>query len=50
MHETTLALTRNLEVISEEEIQALYSGGYTQQTLLDIILGLSQKVISIQNI
>lgn len=46
LHETTLALTRNRGFISEEEIQRFYNAGYTQRNLLDIILGLSQKVIS----
>ena len=32
--------------ISEEELNAFYEEGYTQRNLLDIILGLSQKVIS----
>ena len=46
LHNTTLALTRNRGYISEEELNAFYEEGYTQRNLLDIILGLSQKVIS----
>lgn len=46
LYETTLAMTRSRGNISQEEIKTFYAAGYTQRHLLDIILGLSQKVIS----
>jgi len=46
LHETTLSIVRNRGFISEEEVQAFYAVGYEQRQLLEIILGLSQKVIS----
>jgi alkylhydroperoxidase family enzyme len=42
----TLALVRNRGVVSQEEITAFYEAGFNQRQLLEIILGLSQKVIS----
>ncbi|EJS2612059.1 carboxymuconolactone decarboxylase family protein, partial [Vibrio alginolyticus] len=30
----------------EEQMEAFFAAGYTQQNVLEIILGLSQKVIS----
>lgn len=44
--DTTLSIVRNRGRISEQEIKAFYSAGYGEQQLLEIILGLSQKVIS----
>lgn len=46
LHETTLAVTKNRGNVSQEEINAFYKAGYTQRQLLEIILALSQKVIS----
>lgn len=46
LHETTLALVRNRGYITQEEIAVFYAAGYNQRHLLEIILGLSQKVIS----
>ncbi len=46
LRETTLALTRNRGNISSQELDKFYGAGYSQRNLLDIILGLSQKVIS----
>lgn len=46
LRQTTLTLTRNRGNISKDEITEFYAAGYTQRNLLDIILGLSQKVIS----
>ncbi len=46
LHETTLALTKNRGMISKEQIQAFYDVGYGKQQLFEIILGLSQKVMS----
>ena len=46
LHEMTLSIVRNRGRVSEEELNAFYSAGYNQRHLLEIILGLSQKVIS----
>ncbi|MDY8135655.1 carboxymuconolactone decarboxylase family protein [Aquimarina sp. 2201CG5-10] len=46
LHDTTLSIVRNRGKISEAELEAFYSAGYGQQQVLEIILGLSQKVIS----
>tara|TARA_R110001583_G_scaffold10417_12_gene47956 strand:- start:13451 stop:14002 length:552 start_codon:yes stop_codon:yes gene_type:complete len=46
LHETTLSIVRNRGHISDEEIQTFYAVGYENRQLLEIILGLSQKVIS----
>ncbi|AXG74064.1 carboxymuconolactone decarboxylase family protein [Flavobacterium arcticum] len=46
LHETTLSIVRNRGVISQEEIDTFFKAGYNQRNLLEIILGLSQKVIS----
>lgn len=42
----TLIITRNRGQVSQEELEAFYAAGYGEQQVLDIILGLSQKVIS----
>ncbi|WP_339889246.1 carboxymuconolactone decarboxylase family protein [uncultured Flavobacterium sp.] len=42
----TLAITRNRGHVSSEELQAFYAAGYEERQVLEIILGLSQKVIS----
>ena len=42
----TLAITRNRGHVSSEELQAFYTAGYEERQVLEIILGLSQKVIS----
>lgn len=42
----TLAITRNRGHVSQEELKAFYEAGYGEQQVLEIILGLSQKVIS----
>lgn len=46
LHETTLALVRSRGRLTEEEIAAFDAAGYGKRQLLEIILGLSQKVIS----
>ncbi|KAF7767719.1 hypothetical protein PCIT_a3800 [Pseudoalteromonas citrea] len=43
---TVLQLVRNRGQLSEQEQQQFFAVGYTQQHLLDIILGLAQKVMS----
>ena len=42
----TLSLTRNRGNVSQEDLTAFYAAGYKERQVLDIILGLSQKVIS----
>ncbi|CDF79401.1 macrophage infectivity potentiator-related protein [Formosa agariphila KMM 3901] len=42
----TLSMVRNRGHVSQEELDAFYAAGYGERQVLDIILGLSQKVIS----
>lgn len=46
LHEMTLSIVRNRGYAKEDEIEAFYAAGYNERQLLEIILGLSQKVIS----
>ncbi|MDO6620066.1 MULTISPECIES: carboxymuconolactone decarboxylase family protein [unclassified Shewanella] len=46
LHDTTLLMVRNRGLLSDAEMEAFFAAGYGQQQLLEIILGLSQKVIS----
>ncbi|MEG3657109.1 carboxymuconolactone decarboxylase family protein [Arenibacter palladensis] len=46
LHETTLSIVRNRGNISEDELNRFYAAGYGERQILEIILGLSQKVIS----
>ncbi len=46
LQETTLTLVRNRGKISEAEINKFAQAGYSQQHILEIILGISHKVIS----
>jgi len=46
LQDTTLSIVRNRGHISEAELATFYAAGYGQQQVLEIILGLSQKVIS----
>ncbi|MEJ1223101.1 carboxymuconolactone decarboxylase family protein [Sediminicola sp. 1XM1-17] len=46
LHETTLSIVRDRGNISEKDIKAFYAAGYEQRQLLEIILGVSQKVMS----
>ena len=46
LQDATLSIVRNRGNISEAELVAFYAAGYGQQQVLEIILGLSQKVIS----
>lgn len=46
LHETTLSIVRNRGQVTEAELEAFYAAGYSQRHVLEIILGLSQKVIS----
>ncbi|XQW84949.1 carboxymuconolactone decarboxylase family protein [Thalassotalea piscium] len=42
----TLIIVRNRGHVAEDELQAFYDAGYGERQVLEIILGLSQKVIS----
>ncbi|MFT6906395.1 MAG: alkylhydroperoxidase family enzyme [Oleiphilaceae bacterium] len=46
LHRTTLALVRNRGILSKEEISAFFKAGYEQHHLLEIVLGISQKIMS----
>ena len=46
LHETTLALTENRGNLTDEQLNAFFNEGYGNKQLLEIVLGLSQKVIS----
>lgn len=46
LRDTTLAMVRNRGNLTDEEVQAFYAAGYGERQLLEIVLGLSQKVIS----
>ena len=46
LHTTTLALVRNRGQLSQEESSAFFDAGYQQRNLLEIVLGISQKVMS----
>jgi AhpD family alkylhydroperoxidase len=42
----TLSIVRNRGQVSQEDLTAFYSAGYEERQILEIILGVSQKVIS----
>jgi alkylhydroperoxidase family enzyme len=46
LHLTTLALVRRRGRITEQEQADFFAAGYDRRHLIEIILGLSQKVIS----
>lgn len=46
LHEMTLAIVRSRARVSPEQLEAFYAAGYENQHVLEIILGLSQKIIS----
>ncbi|SER04276.1 alkylhydroperoxidase AhpD family core domain-containing protein [Amphritea atlantica] len=46
LHDTTLLIVRNRGRVDEADIAAFYAAGYTQKHLLEIILGLAQKIMS----
>ncbi|BCE03734.1 carboxymuconolactone decarboxylase family protein [Marinicellulosiphila megalodicopiae] len=46
LHETTLAMVRNRGNLSNDQLDAFYQAGYEPSHLLNIVLGMSQKVIS----
>lgn len=46
LHNFTLSIVRHRGNVPANELQAFFDAGYAQQQVLEIILGLSQKVIS----
>ncbi|RKF17429.1 carboxymuconolactone decarboxylase family protein [Alginatibacterium sediminis] len=46
LHDTTLAMTRGRGNLSDAQTSAFFEAGYTQQQMLEIVLGLAQKVMS----
>ncbi|MEO8645510.1 hypothetical protein [Pseudomonas sp.] len=42
----TLAIVRQRGELESTQMQDFYAAGYTQQNVLEVILGLSQKVMS----
>ncbi|WP_281559306.1 carboxymuconolactone decarboxylase family protein [Thalassomonas sp. RHCl1] len=46
LRQTTLLMVRNRGVIDAADIEKFYAAGYQKKHLLDIVLGLSQKVMS----
>jgi alkylhydroperoxidase family enzyme len=46
LHETTLALVRDRGLVSDDVVTNFYAQGYGKQQMLEIILGISQKVMS----
>lgn len=46
LHQTTLALVRNRGMLSEVELADFFEAGYERRQLLEIVLGISQKVMS----
>ena len=46
LHDFTLAMVRERGNVSDEKMAAFIAAGYGQKQILEVILGLSQKVIS----
>ncbi|MFD0836552.1 carboxymuconolactone decarboxylase family protein [Mariniflexile aquimaris] len=46
LHNFTLKVVRNRGQVTTEDLNAFYAAGYGEQQVLEVILGLSQKVIS----
>lgn len=46
LHDTTLAMLHSRGRLSDAEITSFYAAGYGQQQLLEITLGMAQKVMS----
>ncbi|MBY8977908.1 carboxymuconolactone decarboxylase family protein [Rhodobacteraceae bacterium NNCM2] len=42
----TLSVLRNRGVVSDDEVQAFLDAGFTRQNVLEVVLGLAQKVMS----
>ncbi len=46
LHDFTLAMVRERGNVSDEQMDTFFAAGYSQKQVIEIILGLSQKVIS----
>ncbi len=46
LRDFTLAMVRQRGELEPKQVQDFYAAGYTQQNVLEVILGLSQKVMS----
>lgn len=46
LHEFTLAMVNERGFVSDEQMEAFFAAGYGHKQVLEVILGLSQKVIS----
>jgi len=46
LHDTTLAMIRSRGNLAEEEMNKFFAAGFTQRQMLDIVLGMAQKVMS----
>ncbi len=46
LHDTTLQMVKNRGVLTDDETNKFYGAGFTQQQLLEVVMGISQKVIS----
>ena len=46
LRDTTLALVRDRGVVSDEVLKRFYDAGYSHQQLLEIVVGIAQKVMS----
>lgn len=46
LRDTALAVVRDRGVVTDDLLQRFYAAGYTQQNLLEIVVGVAQKVMS----
>ncbi|GHA18848.1 hypothetical protein GCM10008090_30600 [Arenicella chitinivorans] len=46
LHDFTLAMVRERGNVSDEQMETFFAAGYSQKQVIEVILGLSQKVIS----
>ncbi|MCV6611919.1 MAG: carboxymuconolactone decarboxylase family protein [Amphritea sp.] len=46
LHDMTLKIVRNRGVVAEADVAEFYAAGYAPRQLLEIVLGLAQKVMS----
>lgn len=46
LHDFTLKMVRNRGHVTQEDLDSFYKAGYGERQVLEVILGLSQKVIS----
>lgn len=46
LRQTTLAMVRQRGVLSDEQVQTFFDAGYGKQQLLEIVVGISQKIMS----